>query len=71
MAVLKVSGKLNKDVVSMVISSRESGHSLDKRLIATLRVAQAGFKGVVIPAQSSYIIFIDKQDNIKFNGPLP
>jgi len=69
--VLKVGGVLDKDACSVIISSKGSGHSLDKRLIATLRVAESGFKGVVIPAQSNYIIFIDKQDNIKFNGPLP
>jgi len=71
MAVIKVGGKLDRDAVSVVISSRGSGHSLDERVIGTLRAAHASFKGVIIPVQSTFIIFIDKQDNIKFNGPFP
>ena len=67
MAVLKVGGKLDKDVISVIISSKGSKHSLDKRLITTLQHAEAGFKGVVIPTASGFTIIIDNGGNIGIN----
>jgi hypothetical protein len=66
-AVLKVGGKLDKDAVSVVISSKGSGHSLDKRLINTLQHAEADFKGIIVPVVSGFIIIVDNDRAIHIN----
>ncbi|MDN5284222.1 MAG: hypothetical protein JWR38_496 [Mucilaginibacter sp.] len=66
-AVLRVGGKLDKDAISIVISSKGSRHSLDSRLITTLQRAEADFKGVIIPVASGFIIIVDDDRAIHIN----